>query len=129
MMIEKYVKEAKKENWDLIDSDMPKIVKDPDNVRWAYQKALDDTDENVRDLGASILEKGKIPRGQLEKVKQHLFEKMMTDSNPYVRYRCAFALINHSTGEYNSELKKVIAEAKLDPDVADQAQEYEKKLH
>jgi hypothetical protein len=125
-MLDKLVSAAKKEDWNFVDLNISKIKDKPDYIRWAYDKGIHDKDKNVRDLGVSILEKAEISKSRFDVMKEELLYLMKSDTNPYVRFRSAFALAAH--GASNSEVKKVLLKAKKDPDVADIAAGYLKKI-
>lgn len=126
MKLDKLVEAAKAENWDLVDEQLPDVVKDYASVEWAYDSALSDNDGNVRDLGVSIIELADIPPANFKKMEYSLRQHMKQDDNPYVRFRCAFALAAHDSPD--EEVVRVLNEATRDDDVADIAQNYLKKI-
>lgn len=123
MMIDNLIEAVKDENWELVDEEIPKICNNGEFFRWASDPGLEDSDGNIRDFAASILEKTK--RILSPDVKARLYTHMKTDENPYVRFRSAFALINHKPIEqYLADVLKVLREASEDPEVADIAKDY-----
>jgi HEAT repeat protein len=53
---------------------------------------------------------------------------MDNDTNPYVRYRAAFALAEHGIEKYKDRVLEVLKEAADDKDIGSIAREYLKKL-
>jgi len=120
-MIEKLIEAAKTEDWDFIDGQIPSIANDPEYLRWAIQKGIRDEDGNVRDLAASILEKTEtLPSDSVAL----LYDKMKKDSNPYVKFRSAFALAGHGVRDHHDDVVQVLKEAQRDPEVAEIAGRY-----
>jgi HEAT repeat protein len=120
MKMEDIINAARKENWEYVDSRIPRICDDP-KVQKKAAELLSDDDGNIRDLGASILGRAhNIP----VKIKPILFNIMKNDSNPYARYRSAFALAGHNPGRYKKKVVTVLKEASCDKDVGDIAKEY-----
>lgn len=128
---EKIVSYAAEEKWDEIDDDLiPQIcgMDDPTTVDWALGE-LGSSDPNVRDVAASILGKHYIPQDKLEKTRDSLYTAMGSDTNEFVRYRSAFALVEHGTGKYPlGEIVSVLTEASKSEDVASIAKNYLKKI-
>ena len=54
---------------------------------------------------------------------------MEKDSNPYARYRAAFALAEHGVGIYKKQVLRVLGEASQDKDIAETAKEYLERLN
>jgi len=116
---------AKREEWDVVDRNIPNICNDPTVQERAIQ-LLKDSDGNVRDLGASILGKSHLSSQILSKAKPILKKVMGGDENPYARYRAAFALAEH--GGYNAQVMRVLQEASEDKDIGDIARKYLDRL-
>jgi hypothetical protein len=127
-VIRKLADAAKAENWDAVDAQIPTIVKNPIYVQWAYERALSSSNPNLKDLGASILEKAVIKESQFSKMRDKLFYRMMEETNQYVRYRSAFALAAHGPGTHKEEVIRVLQEASHDKDVGIFAKVYLKQL-
>ena len=125
MTIDKLIEEAKNENWDLIDQQIPKIANEKDYVEWA-KIGLDNSDGNVRDFATSIF--GKYYNGSIEDIEEKLYHLMKTDENPYVRFRSAFALAYHNSKKDIDKIREVLKEAFLDEDVSEIAKECLEKL-
>jgi HEAT repeat protein len=123
--IDDLIQAAKKEEWDVVDKDIPNLCKDP-SVQERAIELLKDTDGNVRDLGASILGKPKINSKIFLRAKPILRDVMTGDENQYARYRAAFALAEH--GGYKAQVMRVLQEASEDKDVGDIARKYLEKL-
>lgn len=124
MTREELKKAAEAEDWETVDSEITEVVKDPSNIEWAYKTLIHDRNGNVRDLGVSILEKAHIPEKKFKEFRPTLYKIMTSDDNPYVRYRSAFALTVHGSGEYKEDVQKVLHQAEKDKDVSDLAMEY-----
>jgi len=124
MGMEDIIQAAREENWELVDARIPEVCNDAAIQKQALQ-LLNDSNGNVRDLAASIFEKAsKIPRGS----KPILANVMAKDSNPYARYRAAFALAGHNAGTYKPEVIKVLKEARTDETVGEMAEKYLQRL-
>jgi len=128
IMLDKLMEAAKNEEWDKVDKNTPEAVKDPEIVNWAFERGLDNPNENIRDLAAGILEKAKIPVSKFSAMRPKLHEIMGGDKNPYARYRSAFALAAHNPGFYKPEVIKTLKEAEKDEDVSKIASSYLRKL-
>jgi HEAT repeat protein len=126
-MIEDLIEAARKEEWKTVDKEIPKVC-DQDPIQVRALELLRDSDGNVRDLGASIFEKAsRIGLGRLSRAIPVLKEIMIGDSNPYARYRSAFALAKHAPERYKQETIATLEEAKDDKDVGKIAREYLKR--
>ena len=69
-IINELTENAKSENWDKVDTQIPNIIQNPQYVRWAYETALTDMNKHVRDLGASILEKATISDQEFKDMRE-----------------------------------------------------------
>jgi len=119
---------AKAEKWDEVDKQIPKLIKNPVYVQWAYENALSSSNSNLKDLGASILEKAVIAEEKFALMRDKLYYRMIEEKNPYVRYRSAFALAAHGPGRYKNKVLDVLQEALRDKDVKKFAKKYLKQL-
>ncbi len=115
---------AKREEWKFVDAHLSEICNSPSNIEWALGPGLDDSDGNVRDLAASLLEKADLQPSAFEQMQLRLHNVMMHDSHPYARYRSAFALAAHGPGPYREDVIRVLGEARTDPDVSKLAEGY-----
>ena len=127
MSMEDLIEAARKENWEYVDTRISKVCNDTKVQERALQ-LLKDSDGNVRDLAASILGKACIDSGKFLKIRPVLGEVMEKDSNPYARYRAAFALAQHGPGTYKSEVIKTLKQASKDKDVSEIARGYLERL-
>lgn len=127
-IIFKLVSDAKSERWDAVDRMLPRIAKNREYAKWAYNEALMSHDKNVRDLGASILEKSVLKESQFALMRDRLYFRMMNDSNPSARFRSAFALAAHGPGKYKGDVVKVLYKALKDKDVKIIARRYVSEL-
>ena len=125
--MEDVIAAAKDENWKYVDERINDICNDIKVQKRALQ-LLQDSDGNLRDLGASILGKAQIDHERFDAMRPFLSEVMMKDKNPYARYRSAFALAEHGAGRYKSNVLKVLKEAAKDKDVGEIAREYLERL-
>ena len=122
MMIDALIEAAKKEDWEEVDKSILDVCNNESIIAWAFRKGLNDGNENVRDLAASILEKtNSILTGE---IKEKLYSSMKKDSNPYVRFRSCFALAAHDPSFRKKDVKAVLQKAKKDPDVSQSAESY-----
>ena len=126
MAMEELIEAAKHERWKFVDSHAPQAAKNDANVVWAYTCGLKDSDGNVRDLAATLLVKARLSKQELQGAIPVLRRVMSKDSNPYARYRAAFALAEH--GNKSQSVINVLREATNDKDVADEARKYLQKL-
>ena len=92
MAMEDLIAAAKKEKWKVVDRNLPEAAQKDANVVWAYRDGLKDPNGNVRDLAATLLAKAKLSVREMQEARPILRSVMMSDSNPYARYRSAFAL-------------------------------------
>lgn len=117
---------ARKENWGFVDENLPLVAKDPDYVSWAYNEGIKNPDSNIRDLGASLLEKAEIAPPQFETMKPALINVMRIDRNNYAGFRAACALAAH--GVYTLRVKTMLEKFSADKDVANIARAYLEKI-
>ncbi len=97
---------AQKENWGIVDENLPTVCDNPDFVNWALQEGLSDPNGDLRDLAVSLLEKSK---HKLEPKEVKKLKRLMgTDKNHYVRFRASFALFNHAVLELQVFFKRYI---------------------
>ncbi len=119
------IQAAKKENWDYVDN---AIESNADKYSsWAYNQGIMNTDNNVRDLAVSILEKAHFD-GRFSGMRATIYTLMTTDSHKYVRFRSAFTLAAHGPGEYKDSVLQTLKEAEQDEDVSEIARKYIEKL-
>lgn len=123
--LKKLIDAAKEENWDYIDERIQEISKNNTYISWAIKSGVDNEDGNVRDLAVSILGKTKLGKSEFQGVETKL-HRLLYDSNKYVRYRTAFALMEQNLEEYgtNHMVIKTLKEAKNDEAVSDLANWY-----
>lgn len=116
----KLASNATDEDWKKIDNKVPYVCEKSRVRNWAYQKGLYDTNPNIRDLAASILEKAKWPIDDETMITHNLAGAFMLEKHPYAKFRMACALYSH--GDRNVE---VLDALKNSPeDVKDIAQKY-----
>jgi len=125
--MEDVIAAAKEEDWEYVDGRIARICHDIEVQKRALQ-LLKDSDDNVRDLGASILGKAHIDSERFAAMRPLLRDVMIKDSNCYARYRAAFALAEHGAGKYKKKVLEVLRQAVEDPDVAEIAREYLERL-
>ena len=127
MNMEDLINDAIKENWKSVDEKIPKICNKVKVQNMALRLSAD-KDGNVRDLGASILEKARIDSARFSRMRTPLSRVMRNDNNIYAKYRAAFALANHGPGEYMQEVLELIKLASEDKEVSVIAKNYLRKL-
>ncbi|MBU4284605.1 MAG: hypothetical protein KJ968_05860, partial [Nanoarchaeota archaeon] len=113
------------EDWKIVDKSIPKVCNNKSIIGWAFREGLNDGNENVRDLAASILEK--TSSSLTKEIKEKLYSRMKKDDNSYVRYRSSFALAAHDPSFHEKDVKAVLQKAKKDPDVSQFAESYLKQ--
>ena len=124
MKIERLIEAARKEDWDFVDGEIPKVASDSQVISWAIETGIKDENDNVRDLAVSILEKSEIDPQRFSHAEQVLYHLMRRDKHPYVRYRSAFALASHGSNRNREEVVGVLKEATRDPDTKEIAEGY-----
>lgn len=123
--INNLIEKAKKEEWEEIDA---KINADnfcdfPQVLEWT-DKGLDDEEEGVRDLAASILE---LSSGDLsDKQKEKLEGNMARNEGGFDEFRAACALANH--GGKSADIEKKLEEFVDNPDTKEIAEKYLKMI-
>ena len=115
---------ARIEDWDSVDLSIPVIARDPRFYEWAFKEGMEEINVDVRDLAASIIEKSDIEAREFSRMRDALFVHMTSDENKYVRFRLAFALAKHGSGEYKRQVVDVLKEASTDKDVKEIANRY-----
>lgn len=119
---------AREEKWEYVDERIPQVC---DNLE-IQERALillKDSNGNIRDLGASIFGKAQnISKVQFSRAIPALKTMMNNDSNPYARYRAAFALAEHAPDKYRDDIVRVLKEAAKDKDVGKIAKNYLARL-
>ena len=117
--LEKLQAAARREDWAFVDENIGNGHTDEGNT-WALGPGLDDANPNLRDLAATILCGYAFPFDA--KTRQKMYRLMETDTNVFVRYRLAFALV---VGGDRSELvRKTIEQARQDKEIGKIAEEY-----
>ncbi len=128
MAMEDIIKAAIEENWDYVDERIPEVCDIPENQIRALE-LLKDFDGNLRDLGASIIQKAHIPPKRFLRFREALAENVLSDPHKYAKYRAAFALAEHGPGiSYRRRVLKVLREASSDEDVGEIARGYLERL-
>lgn len=119
------------EDWKTVDELLTtkrEEIMRPVTVAWASGAGLRDSNPNVRDLAASILEKA-VPEkdfGQFgADAMQLILDALQNDPNIYVRYRLAFALYQRK--DRSPLVEAMMDEAEKDADVGDIARKYRGK--
>jgi len=128
-MLQKLMKAAQAEDWELVDKTIPKACKDQEIVEWAFERGLENPNKNIRDLAASILEKAKIATDKFQGMREKLHRIMVHDKHPYARYRSAFALAAHGAGNYREDTIATLKKAEKDEDVSSIASSYLKRIY
>ena len=118
--LEELIDAAKAEHWDAVDKNIAVLANNEEVIAWALDKGLEDTENNVRDLAASVLEKSSVSLP--ESTKAMLLHLVAWDENIYVQFRSAFAL--YVRGERSPAVIAKMQEAEQDPGVADIARKY-----
>lgn len=121
--MEDLINAARKEDWRFVDEKIPEVCNNI-KVQNMALRLLVDKDENVRDLGASILEKARIDSARFSRMRAPLARVMKNDNNLHAKYRAAFALANHGPGEYIQEVLELIKQASEDKEVSEFAKNY-----
>lgn len=97
--------------WEKIDEALPIIANEQEYVDWANEM-LNHSDEDIRDLAASIFQASKIEL--TADTVETLRKIMLNDENPYARFRAAFALFEH--GDRSQLMKDTVKLARKDSD-------------
>lgn len=109
--VQKLIGLAKEEKWEVIDAEIPKVSRDPKVITWAYMRGLLESNEQVRDLAASILEKAEWFVNQTA-IHIMVYNTMHQEKHPYAKFRMACALYAH--GERMPEVIEVLKNAPED---------------
>ena len=111
--IERLIGLAKAEKWGDIDAEIPKVSRLPEIVKWAYKTGLFESNDQVRDLAASILEKADWSDNQ-RLIHGLVYNTLRQEPYIYAKFRLAFALYAH--GEREPVVVAVVEEAAKDKD-------------
>jgi hypothetical protein len=126
--LQRLIDRAREEDWEFIDYMIPQISGEMEYVRWASSDGIRDSNAHIRDLAVSIIEKSNIPEDEFTAtMKGKLYALMRSDDNRYVRFRAAFALVNHGVIEDN-EVTEKLNEALMNKDVSKIASKYLEKI-
>ena len=127
MNMEDLINDARNENWKSVDKKILKVCNDV-KVQSMALRLLADKNGKVRDFGASILEKARIDPARFSRMRTSLVRVMREDNNIYAKYRAAFALANHRSGDYIQEVLELIKQASKDKEVKPIAENYLRRL-
>jgi hypothetical protein len=114
---------AEKEDWDSIDKKIPEVCNDGEVLNWAYFQGIFSKTDNVRDLGASILEKAEWPKQYYDTIKHYLIGTLGTEKHQFAKFRMACALAAHD--EWTEQVLEVLKAAP--PEVKEISDKYLKK--
>lgn len=114
-MIEELERAAREENWGYVDETLQGHTWDKDLAERASNNWIKDSDENVRDLGATTLEKTRIQLSDLPGAEDDLRDLMSNYPPGYDGFRAACALVAHKS-RYTDQALAVIEKATLDED-------------
>lgn len=126
--IQRLEKAAREGNWDYVDATIPKLVGDRKYAHWAFENEIQSPEENIRDLGASIIEKTSLPEEEFAPMRDGLADLMLNRGVKYDKFRAACALAAHQPGRHGDAVRRVLGEFQKDPDVKDIAVKYLKKF-
>lgn len=119
---------ASKSDWNRVDRELiPKLCEGPyheDVVMWSCLY-LNDSNPNVRDLAATVLQKYNIPKELWDKLSEDIIvEKMIKDDHNPVRYRLAIALAEKGfKPTYKDAIVKLLSTAVSDKYVGDKVKD------
>jgi len=114
------VEAAKKEQWDIMDAQIPNFCNNEKIIYWSLQEGFEDENANVRDLAVSLLEKSKYELQDDDKTKLHT--ALENDENVYVQFRAAFTLYNR--GDRSEDVMNKMNEALDNTEVKEIAEKY-----
>jgi hypothetical protein len=114
---------AEKDAWETIDKKIPDVCNNDEVRNWAYNQGIFSKTDNVRDLGASILEQSEWPKVYYDAIKHYLIGTLRTETHNFAKFRMACALAAHN--EWTDKVIEVLREAP--PDVKAIADKYLKK--
>jgi len=123
-LLEDLIEAAVKGNWAFVDENIAKALDKGSIKRWAHEQGIHDGNLDVRDLSMSMLEIAFIDESTFDNIRDTIYQKMIADSNPYVRYRAAFTLVTHGVGDYETEVVDALHQAEKDPVTAEAARRY-----
>ena len=113
---------AKRKDWAFVDEHIGGFIK-MNEVLWALNHGLIDSEYNIRDLAATILDESEV-RLPGPTISQQLEAQMQTDPYPIVCFRLAVALWKR--GYHTDAVMAKMREALADPDVGETARKWEK---
>ena len=99
---------AREGNWVEVDKVVPVLSKNPMVVQRAIALIEDKNEENLRDLGASIIEKANISQWAFRSIRPKLANLMNTHPDGYDGFRAACALVVHDPQEYKPQVINVL---------------------
>lgn len=119
---------ARQAKWEEVDKLVPSLVKDRNNLRRAVKELLPNRNRNVRDLGATLLQK--VPEIEMfyGNTSSTLREVMVANSTHYDGFRAACALAVHYPKYYAKEIKETLSNFKEDKEVGKMAKKYLKEV-
>ncbi|MFB6246250.1 MAG: hypothetical protein ABEI74_01495 [Candidatus Pacearchaeota archaeon] len=124
MEIKELIEHAIKEQWEIVEKEIPKVASDYRYLDWAKKLGIQDEDYRVRDLAASIFEHAQLREEDLNEVEIQLFARLQAETSPAVRCRAAFALASQNFQKNQTEIKEVLNEATKEPHFKDRAEGY-----
>ncbi len=126
LLVQNLIDSARREDWKTVDEQIiPELVK-LNNIysySWALTEGLSHFNEHVRDAAASLLGKQLIPENVVPYARDKLYDVMINDKNPFVRYRAAMAIAKIGADKYLADVRIVLGEALTVDDVKEPAQE------
>ena len=121
-------KAAAQEKWEIVDGVLHSSKTATFYLDSAINRWLNDSDENIRDLAGTVIEKARIPRSKFDALRPVLHDVISKDKGNYAGFRAACALAAHGVGEYRGEVKRVLTRFAKDKDVAIIAKSYLSKI-
>ena len=118
--LESLVDAAVREDWKFVDEKINEFKFTEAVMGWAIHQGLQNEDQNIRDLAATLLDKSPLPIDSA--FKESLKKQMTADSYHIVRFRLAIAL--YKRGDRSPEVTAMMTEAKKDSDVGELAGSY-----
>lgn len=132
--IQDLVDAAVQQRWEYVDSRIPQLCHSIPSakpyVAWAHETGLEDKRDDVRDLGATIIQKSPILKQRFHGMKEKIYMKMDSDTHFYVQFRLACAFVEHDPEPYESDIIEILQRATTDDDeeVVEEAKRYISRL-
>ena len=115
---EELIVAAQRGDWELVDFQIVHAEhQTEERIAWAHNEGLSSSDQNIRDLAATLLDESdaELPQETLDRLEQ----LMKSDPHHIVRFRLAIALWKRRVR--SEAVREMMEAAKVDEDVGSEA--------